>query len=119
MSEPKRNRDGSWSVRISCGRTRYPQFLLTVPDDRAAKKRAAVMRTVARQLVRAGRTVEAPIVLKKLAQQPTEAGAREVEAFVAELCKGSPASALPAAALVTFLAGSGRAASCIGAIRTT
>src|SRR5688572_24033944 len=81
---------GGWSVRIRCGKGQKPRFLLRVEDESAARARAATMTELARLLVAAGKASEAPVVLRELAEQPTAAAARKVEAFARELCKEGP-----------------------------
>jgi hypothetical protein len=55
------------------------------------------MAELARLLVRAGRTAEAPVILRKAGEQTTAAGFAEVESFCRELC-AQPAPVVEAGA---------------------
>jgi integrase len=101
VADPIRTKQG-WSVRIRCGSGQNPRFVIPLEDEHAAKQRAEKMRQIARMLVAAGLTEDAPTVLRKVAAQTTDAGVRNVEGFVAELCKDTPAAAKAASSLVTF-----------------
>src|SRR5688572_22319965 len=92
---------GGWSVRIRCGAGQNPRFVIALKDETAARRRADRLRELARLLVAAGKTEEAPLVVRKGAAQPTEEAFRQVEIFVAELCKDVPKAAKAATALVT------------------
>jgi integrase len=78
---------GGWSVRIRCGVGQNPRFVIALQDERAAQARADKMREFARLMVAGGKTVEAPTMLHRAAEQTTAAGFREVESFIAEMCK--------------------------------
>lgn len=101
MSELKRTKDG-FSVRLRYGRGRQARFVIKLKDEREAAERAERLAELARLFVAADKHVEGPIVLKDGAEQLTEAGFREVEAFARELCKNAPKSAKGVSNPVTF-----------------
>jgi integrase len=87
MQTPKleRLREG-WRVRIRCGNGQHHRYRILLTAERDALARAHRMSELARMLVRAGKTGEAPVILRKAGEQTTETGFAEVVAFAHELC---------------------------------
>ncbi len=84
---------GGWRVRIRCGVAGQLYFTIALESQASAAKRADALCEMARDLVAAGKHVEAAVVLRKGAAQVTEVGFREVQAFAAELCAKAEAKA--------------------------
>ena len=77
---------GGWSVRLRCGKGQNPRFVIRLAGQSDALARAVKMSELARVLVRAGLTAEAPVILREAGEQATDAGFREVDAYARELC---------------------------------
>ncbi len=86
---------GGWSVRLRFGEGQRGRFVLALASESAAQQRAEQLSKLAARLARAGLHAEAPIILRKGAEQTTAAGYASVEAYAGELCAkaGSPAPA--------------------------
>jgi integrase len=91
---------GGWSVRLRCGKGQNPRFVIRLAREFETQARAAKMAELARLLVRAGRTTEAPVILRKAGEQTTAAGFAEVERYALDLCS-EPAPAVNSAAGTT------------------
>lgn len=89
-------------IRLRCGGSQRERFYLQCRRVCDFEQRAERMRAMASALVRAGKLIEAPIVLRKAAEQPTEALFSKVEKRCQELCQEAPAVTGPAPLARTF-----------------
>jgi integrase len=91
-----------FSVRIRCGKGQNPRFTIKLHDEPAARVRALRMGELARVLVAAGRTAEAPVALKRAAETATEADFESITAAIRKLCGSASINGKPVVAEVTF-----------------
>lgn len=91
---------GGFAVRLRCGAGQHHRFRIHLTSEAAAQERAQRMAVLARIMVGAGKTAEAPIVLRKAGEQTTEAGIAAVETFVRDICGAQGEKLSPS--LVTF-----------------
>jgi integrase len=103
MRPPKLERAaGGWSLRLRFGNCQRGRFVLPLATETEAQRRAAQLADLAAQLAKAGLHVEALVILRKGAEQPTAAGFAEVEAFALDLCAKSGSATATRAQSMTF-----------------
>lgn len=89
-------------LRLRCGGSQRERFYLQCRRECDFEQRAERMKAMASALVRAGKLVEAPIILRKAADQPTEAAFARIEKRCQEICTEAPAPTGPAPLARTF-----------------
>jgi hypothetical protein len=75
-----------YRVRIRYGKGQRQRYTMPLRSAVEAETRAATLRELAGMLTKAGRSAQAPVVLKKAAEATTQAVVDEVVAFARALC---------------------------------
>jgi len=77
---------GGYSVRLRTGAGAHQRYRIALSDETSARVRAQRMSELARMLVNAQRTAEAPLALKRAGEQTSEAEFESIVAAVHKLC---------------------------------